>query len=278
MGLLDYNEAIKSFEKALRQGNGFVRKVDMDLSYYLAMAEYKAGNVDKAIDTYSAIIGIDDKDSEAYFLRAKAELRNDNKDAALFDFDKVIELNADDYDEYIKVYKALDEMEYTADGISYIEKAMNLNKKKTDYQFGMLSYYLGNYDEAKTFLERAREGNDSDEIVLYLGRCYEQLGDLNYATTLYSTYLDQKTGNAAIYNEMGLMKLKQGDYQGALSAFDSGLTIGNPEYAQVLMYNEIITYEYLGEYKKAAVAMQEYLKDYPDDENAIRENIFLSTR
>ncbi len=278
MGMLDYESAIKSFEKALMLGNGFVKKVDIDISYYLAMAEYKAGNIDKAIETYSAIIGIKDKAEDAYMLRARAELRNNDKETALLDFDKVVEFRKNDYDVYFEVYEALNEMGYNADAVSYIEKAMNLNEKKTDYQYGMLSYYLDNYDEAKTYLERARENNDSESLVLYLGRCYEMLGDLNYATSLYTTYLDQKPGDAAIYNELGLMRIKLGDYQGALSAFDSGLTLADPEYAQRLMYNEIVTYEYLNEYKKAAVAMQEYLKTYPEDQNAVRECVFLSSR
>jgi len=47
---------------------------------------------------------------------------------------------------------------------------------------------------------------------------------------------------------------------------------------QILAFNEIVTYEYMGEYKKAAVLLDSYLKMYPDDENAKREQQFLLTR
>ena len=48
--------------------------------------------------------------------------------------------------------------------------------------------------------------------------------------------------------------------------------------AQSLSYNEIVAYEYLGQFRKAAVLMENYLQKYPTDSEAIRENIFLSTR
>ena len=47
---------------------------------------------------------------------------------------------------------------------------------------------------------------------------------------------------------------------------------------QSLMFNEVVAYEYLLDFKKAASLMKEYLDRYPDDEAAQREYIFLSTR
>ena len=47
---------------------------------------------------------------------------------------------------------------------------------------------------------------------------------------------------------------------------------------QVLLFNEIVAYEHLGEFEKATSLMKEYLVAYPDDELAIREFEFLSTR
>ena len=42
--------------------------------------------------------------------------------------------------------------------------------------------------------------------------------------------------------------------------------------------NEIICYENLSDFATAKQKMAEYLEDYPDDEKAQRENIFLQTR
>ena len=47
---------------------------------------------------------------------------------------------------------------------------------------------------------------------------------------------------------------------------------------QTLAFNEIVAYEYLGDFQKAAVLIRTYLNTYPDDANAQREYDFLSTR
>jgi len=47
---------------------------------------------------------------------------------------------------------------------------------------------------------------------------------------------------------------------------------------QTLSFNEIVAYEYLGEYTQASVLLDSYLKTYPDDEVAKREKQFLATR
>lgn len=74
------------------------------------------------------------------------------------------------------------------------------------------------------------------------------------------------------------MYLKQEEYMKALTAFENGKALNDPAYNQSLMFNEAVTYEYLLDFKKAAVLMKEYLEKYPDDEEAQREYIFLSTR
>ena len=69
-----------------------------------------------------------------------------------------------------------------------------------------------------------------------------------------------------------------GDYQAALDAFQAGLAIEGNTVMQSLKFNEVVAYEYLGQFEAAKQAMQQYLNLYPDDEKAQRENIFLQTR
>lgn len=72
--------------------------------------------------------------------------------------------------------------------------------------------------------------------------------------------------------------MEQKAYTEALEAFQAGMDIENNDMMQTLKFNEIVTYEKLGEYKKAAVLMESYLSTYPDDKVAQREYIFLKTR
>ena len=52
----------------------------------------------------------------------------------------------------------------------------------------------------------------------------------------------------------------------------------NVSIMQTLSFNEIVAYEYLGEFEQATVLLENYLKNYPDDVQAKREYGFLSTR
>ena len=93
---------------------------------------------------------------------------------------------------------------------------------KSDFDRGRISFYLGDYEQARTSLEKAQEAGGAEAASL-LGQTYEALGDYNYAASVYSTYLETKEPDAAIYNQLGLCKLKGGDYEAALAAFQAGM-------------------------------------------------------
>ena len=47
---------------------------------------------------------------------------------------------------------------------------------------------------------------------------------------------------------------------------------------QELLSNQIIAYEYSGDFESAKKTMQAYIKEYKSDEEAVREYTFLKTR
>ena len=147
----------------------------------------------------------------------------------------------------------------------------------SNFSRGCIYYYLGEYQKACLALEEAR-GQGSAESYLYLGRAYEATGDYNYAASVYSSYLGQYEENAEVYNQLGLCEMAKGEYSKALEAFQAGMQLENSSMMQTLSFNEIAAYEYLGEYERAYVLINNYLKNYPDDQQARREYDFLSTR
>ena len=72
--------------------------------------------------------------------------------------------------------------------------------------------------------------------------------------------------------------MQMSEYDTALDAFQTAMNIENNGMMQTLKFNEIVVYEYMGEYKTAAALMNSYLRSYPDDEIAKREYEFLQTR
>lgn len=145
------------------------------------------------------------------------------------------------------------------------------------YVSGRIYYYLGEYQKAYLALEEAKE-KGGEKSYLYLGRAYEATGDYNYASSVYNSYLSKYDGSAEIYNQLGLCELAKGEYQKALEAFQAGMQLENSGMMQTLSFNEIITYEYLGDFERAKALMDYYVKNYPDDGQARREYDFLVTR
>lgn len=277
MGLNQYEDAAAALEKSLSSTNK-AGKLELDVNYYLATSYYKSGDAGKAIQVYDAILGIMPKEIPAHYLRGTLRLKQGDYEKAVEDFDSAIALAPLDYSMYIDVYKSLADNGYQDIGQEYLQKALEGDEKSlTDYDRGRISYYSGDYENARNFLEKANSTPNQD-VVLMLGKTYEALGDNNYAASVYSKYLAEDSSSAQLYNQLGLCNLSLGEYDAALGAFQSGIAIENNEYMQTLKFNEIVSYEYLGDFKKASVLMETYLKTYPGDAAAEREYEFLKTR
>ena len=278
MGKTMYDEAAQAFEEALAGSDGRIGDLDYDINYYLATAYYKQGDREKAIAVYDAITALREDEKDAYYLRGVLYTEQGNLDQAKEDFDRTIALDSADYDRLIEIYGVLDAGGYKETGQEYLQAAMDAGTKgMTNYEKGRICYYLEDYENARTYLEKARD-ESGYEAVLFLGKTYETLGDNNYVISVYNTYLESGEANPQVLNQLGLCKMQTGDYEGALAAFQSAMKIEDNGMMQILKMNEIIAYERLCDYKKATVLMESYLKTYPDDEAAQREYIFLQTR
>ena len=277
MGLTEYDQAVEYFTQALELSDGWIQNVDYDMNYYLAAAYTKNGQPAEAKKVYDAILGLKPEEKDAYFLRGSVELELGDYESAKADFDRVISMDPKNYDRLIDIYEVLAEHGYREAGQEYLQNVLDTAKQLDAYDSGRIYYYLGEYQKAYLALEEAKDKGGADSY-LYLGRSYEATGDYNYASNVYNNYLSKQGSNAEIYNQLGLCEMAKKEYQKALEAFQAGKQIEGNELMQTLSFNEIVAYEYLEEYQKAAVLLKTYLQNYPDDQTAIREQAFLSTR
>ncbi len=278
MGLADYEQAIDCFKQALSSSNGLVENVDFDLNYYLAAAYAKSGRYQEAEAAYDAILALRPNEEDACFLRGNVRLNLSDFEGAKADFDKVISMDPRNYDRLIEMCEVLENFGYREVGQEYLQNALDSGDKSMNtYIMGRIYYYLGEYQKAYLALEEAKDEGGVDSY-LYLGRAYEATGDYNYASNVYNSYLSKYDANAEIYNQLGLCELSRGEYQKALAAFQAGMQLEGSFVQQSLAFNEAVAYEYLGEYGQAFELLTNYVKNYPDDEQAKRELEFLSTR
>ncbi len=277
MGIGDYSAAAGSFETALDRAGMFPGDIDYDINYYLAACYVKMGRQEEAVDIYNAILEMKSGDADGYYLRGAAEMSVGNSEAAEADFSRVMEMTPTDYDRLIAIYETCVQYGSRDLGKSFVAAALERESGMSNYDRGRLSYYLEDYQTAKNCLESAK-GDGSYQTTLLLGKTYEALGDMNYASDVYEGFLASDQTHPEIYNQLGLARLAMGDPQAALTAFQTGLKIRDNDIVQTLSFNEIVAYEYIGDFKKAQVLMEAYLKSYPEDENAKREQVFLSSR
>lgn len=278
MGLTDYEKAVESFKEALALSNGFLESMDYDISFYLAAALTKNRKYEEAEQIYNAILNLKENQQEALFLRGLVRLAQAKYDEAKKDFDRVVVLDGKNYDRIIDIYEAMAHYGYEEAGREYLNDVIAAGAGSlSTFDQGRLYYYLGQYQDAALLLEKSREKGGA-ESSLYLGRAYEAIGEYNYAMNVYSSYIARDTTNAEIYNQLGICRMFTKDYQGALEAFQAGMKIENSGMLQTLAFNEIMAYEYLGEFRKAGVLLNSYMESYPDDDVAAREQTFLSTR
>ena len=278
MGLTNYEEAVEQFIAALGYSDWRIDDFDIDVNYYLADTYERMGKDSEAIDTYSAILGIREKDMLAHYRRGRVRLRLNDHHGALEEFESALKLEPDNYDLRIEIAGRLTESGYEDEGRSYLEQFLAEKEKKlSDFDKGRIYFYMEDYATAKTYFEEARDDDDQSTI-LFLGKTYEMLGDYNYATSTYQNYLSKHPEAALIHNQLGLSRLESGDYAGAKEAFQTARNLNNTGIDQTLSFNEIVACEYTGDFNQAKVLMEAYIKKYPDDEAAKREALFLSTR
>lgn len=278
LGMTDYENAILYLEAALQNSDGIVENMDFDISYYLATAYFKNGQAQEAIGAYDAILSLRPNERDACYLRGTARLSMDNYEGAQADFDRAIALAPQDYDQLLRIYTVLEAYGYKDMGQNYLQQAITTHEKSiSDYDLGRIYYYMEDYENARTYLTNLNTETDYG-AALYLGRTYEALGDYNYAASIYDGYTVNDQTKAEIYNQLGLCRIQMGEYELALSAFQTAMNIEDNGMMQILKFNEIVAYENMRDFKTAAALMNSYLKSYPDDETARREYDFLQTR
>ena len=195
------------------------------------------------------------------------------------DFESAVQHGKKNYEIYIGIYESLSRHEKKDEGQKYLSAAMEIKGDKPEDELykGRISYLLGENKDAISYLEKAKEHKQM-LASYYLGLAYDANGDSDKAKKCIAEYI--KSGVATSYDlyELGMQEMQDGNYKNALTYFNSGLELEKVPNKQNLMKSAIAAYEYSGDFDSAKKMMKEYLKAYPDDEEAKHENTFLETR
>ena len=275
----DYEGAISAFDSALSQKIGKIGDEEIDICYYKAAAQYANGDTDGAIATYSSILDYDEDNADAFYLRGSLYLVLGDTAAAQADFNSAVTNNGEDYELYVNVYEQLNGAGMTSEASDYLNQALELKGDSANAHLwkGRIYLMLSDYENAEKELKTALD-KKSVEANLYLAKLYEAQDDAETAASYYKTYLDSGDADSEVMYALGMAEMNQENYQGAIEYFQSGLAMEEVTNEQELLQNLVIAYEKSGDFSSAKTTMEQYLEDYPDDEDAQREYIFLCTR
>lgn len=272
-----YPEAIAAFSRSLNYMDASDKEFEKDVMYYLAQARKDYGEKDKAIQIYSDILK-KETDPQAFFLRGELYIEQGDMEKAGRDFERALD-GCRDYDLYINIYQRYLDENKIVDGNSYLEKALEIMPETGEdyYHRGRIYVYQESYEKAKETLLTSMQKGYGDAMLL-LGDVYLRTDDPASARAMYQEYLQKSEHGAKAYNGLAICDIYEKNYDSALQHIRSGLELNDEDANQGLLYNEIAVYEYKKEFVTAREKMKAYLERYPDDEDGLRENEFLSTR
>ena len=274
-----YPEAVEQFNKALAIDE--LTNLNLDILYYKAEAQEKAGLFEAAAITCTDILKVKGDEAGVYNKRADIYRLQGEYEKSLKDYNKAIELAPNTYEFYFGKYFLLMEDKDTDGATAVLNKAASIKgtTQKDKFNMAKVNYYLGDYEVAiAEFDEALKEGFTS--AYFFLGNIYEKKEEYENAINNYTMYIEEEPviESAAVYNQLSVCLMKQEKYKEALNYITEGLAYNDLTIQQSLQRNEVAANEHLGNFEVAYKLMKEYTAKYTEDEAAAKEFKFLETR
>lgn len=150
------------------------------------------------------------------------------------------------------------------------------------YEDGMEALENGQFKEAaEEFQQAVEKGQSKADSYRGLGIALWESEDYEGAKAAFENAVKEggeKTG--ILCHFLGSCELRSGNFKEAIAYFEEGIKDErvSDEVRQEMRFNCIAAYEKLGDMDTAKSLLTEYVKDYPEDEAAVKEAQFWETR
>lgn len=278
LNMLNYKEAINHFDDAL--SISVLSDLNMDILYYKGKALMYSGAYKEATETYTEIINQYGEEAHILANRAYTYQKTGEYDKGLEDYDKAIALEANNYEHYFRKYYLLRDMGRDTEAKEVLGQAAQIEvKTKADkFSLAKIHFHQELFDQAFPELSESF-ANGFIDAYFYIGEIYTNRKDYSTAKYYYEKYIEEGgTNTPEVYNQLVSCLIKLGEYEQALPYLETGLGYADNDIMRVLLKNEIIVYEKLGDFEKALDKIESYVSAYPNDEDARREKTFVYSR
>jgi adenylate cyclase len=203
-----------------------------------------------------------------YYLQGQADLRkplsHQNIDAAIQSFTQAlindkqfVKANAGMCEAYRQKYQLTQTARWVELAETYCFKVLAQEdaSAKSYEAIGSLYRDFGRYSEAIEYLKKASDREpESVSAAISLARAYDLTGNVKLAETIYQTLINKNKKNWEVYHGYAYFLVRQGRYESAIENYNEALEI-TPDNS-VALYNLGGAYLYLGDFKKAAYALE----------------------
>lgn len=143
--------------------------------------------------------------------------------------------------------------------------------------YGLQLYDWKEYKEALPILLAAYEDGYKD-LVLYVGSCYGQIGDLENMQVYYDIFLRDHEMNSFMYAQYAAIALDEGRLEDAKNYIETGKQLEDQSNIKELLFDEIVYYEKWKDYNGAFEKAKAFIEAYPNDADGKNEYDLLYTR
>lgn len=143
--------------------------------------------------------------------------------------------------------------------------------------YGLQLYDWQDYRAALPILLNAYEEGYSD-LVLYVGSCYGQIGDLENMQIYYDVFLQKNEMNSFMYAQYAAIALDEDRLEDALNYIETGKQLEDQSNIRELLFDEIVYYEKMKDYNTAYEKAKAFVEAYPNDTAGRNEYDLLYTR
>ncbi len=273
----DYAGAVDSFNEALTYADNKITGVEYDICLYKAAAQYASGDLEGAIDTYTSLMGFDNRPEPA-FLRGSVYAANNEIHRALSDYKEAVTRDPDNYDLYIAIYRNLTAQHYEEQAENYLAMALNIQGDSAEHELnrGRVLLLQGNLDAAESALLRARDKNEVSAGA-YLALVRFQRWDFTGASDALAAYKNSENLESSDYLLIAQVEMEMGNYAEAFLDYEEGIALSDGKDRMTMERGAIAALERLGRWPEACQRATAYVSAYPQDIQMVRELQFLQS-
>lgn len=274
----EYADAIENFETALEIDEK--DDLNIDIMFYLAEANEKSGDYEKAVLVYNSIEKIE-KSSVLYVKRAKANMELAQYAVSEKDFDSAISMDKNKFSYYLEKYFMLVKAnrEEASEWIATVSIAGAKDEKNKIYA-AVLQYYQGEKEKAMSSLSELEQNNILASY--YLADIYVEENEMEKAAECYEKCVKDKEKQTEfseeVYGKLAQCYIQMEEYEKAVVLLEEAIASEQGNSQKKLQKTMVAVYEKNLQFDKALQTAKSYLEVYPKDKEMKREYKFLRSR